>query len=154
MLTKKETKMFKRVAPYIGEYKKYTILAVILMSVGIIAMVMPYFFLYQIIAPLTRGESIDMTFLLIRVAAVALCEIVYSVSYVQGLVYSHVSAYNTLKNLRISLQRKLEKQPLGNIKEMGTGRIKKVFTDDIDQIELLLAHLTGDLVCSRLFHLL
>ncbi len=23
---------------------------------------------------------------------------------------------------------------------MGTGRIKKVFTDDIDQIELLLAH--------------
>ena len=132
--------MFKRVAPYIGEYKKYTVWAVIMMTIGIIASVLPYFFLYQIISPLTRGESIDMTFLLIRVAAVAVCEIIYSVTYVQGLAFSHVSAYNTLKNLRISLQSKLEKQPLGNIKEMGTGRIKKVFTDDIDQIELLLAH--------------
>lgn len=132
--------MFKRVAPYIGEYKKYTVWAVILMTIGIIASVLPYFFLYQIISPLTRGESIDIAFVSIRVVLVAVCEIVFAFSYVQGLAFSHVSAYNTLKNLRISLQGKLEKQPLGNIKEMGTGRIKKVFTDDIDQIELLLAH--------------
>ena len=132
--------MFKRVAPYIGEYKKYTVWAVMLMTLGIIASVVPYFFLYQIITPLTRGESVDMSFVLIRVVLVALCEIIYSVSYVQGLAFSHVSAYNTLKNLRVSLQGKLEKQPLGSIKKLGTGRIKKVFTDDIDQIELLLAH--------------
>ena len=132
--------MFKRVAQYIGEYKKYTIWAIILMTIGIIASVLPYFFLYQIISPLTRGESVDMTFVLIRVAVVAVCEIVFAVSYVQGLAYSHVSAYNTLKNIRVSLQKKLERQPLGNIKELGTGRIKKLFTDDIDQIELLLAH--------------
>ena len=41
--------MFKRVAPYIGEYKKYTVWAVMLMTLGIIASVVPYFFLYQII---------------------------------------------------------------------------------------------------------
>ena len=132
--------MFKKVAPYIGEYKKYTVWAAILMSLGIVANVMPYFFLYQIISPLTRGEQIDLRFILIRVAAVAVCELVYSFAYVQGLTFSHVSAYNTLKNLRISLQGKLEKQPLGNIQNLGTGRIKKIFTDDIDQIELLLAH--------------
>jgi ATP-binding cassette subfamily B protein len=132
--------MFKKVAPYIGEYKKYTVWAAIMMSVGILAYVLPYFFLYQIISPLTKGERIDASFILFRVAAVAVCEIVYSFSYVQGLTFSHISAYNTLKNLRISLQRKLEKQPLGNIQNIGTGRIKKVFTDDIDQVELLLAH--------------
>jgi ATP-binding cassette subfamily B protein len=132
--------MFKRVSPYIGEYKKYTVWAVILMTIGIIANVTPYFFLYQIIAPLTRGEHYNASYILIRVAIIALCEIIFSVSYVQGLEFSHISAYNTLKNLRISLQKKLEKQPLGNINELGTGRIKKVFTDDIDQIELLLAH--------------
>ena len=132
--------MFKKVAPYIGEYKKYTVWAAILMSLGIVANVMPYFFLYQIISPLTRGEQIDLKFILIRVAAVAVCELVYSFAYVQGLTFSHVSAYNTLKNLRVSLQGKLEKQPLGNIQNLGTGRIKKIFTDDIDQIELLLAH--------------
>lgn len=132
--------MFKKVAPYIGEYKKYTVWAVIMMSIGIVANVLPYFFLYQIISPLTRGERIDLSFLICRVLAIAICEIVYSLAYVQGLSFSHISAYNTLKNLRVSLQSKLEKQPLGNIEEMGTGRIKKVFTDDIDQIELLLAH--------------
>lgn len=132
--------MFKRVSPYIGEYKKYTVWATIMMSIGIIANIVPYFFLYQIISPLTRGERIDASFILIRVAAVAVCEIVFSVFYVQGLTFSHISAYNTLKNLRVSLQGKLEKQPLGNINELGTGRIKKVFTDDIDQVELLLAH--------------
>ena len=132
--------MFKRVAPYMGEYKKYTVWAAIMMSIGIIANVTPYFFLYQIIAPLTRGEHIDASFILIRVVAIAVCELIFSFSYVQGLTFSHISAYNTLKNLRVSLQGKLEKQPLGNIQELGTGRIKKVFTDDIDQIELLLAH--------------
>ena len=132
--------MFKRVSPYIGEYKKYTVWATILMTIGIIANVAPYFFLYQIISPLTRGEPVDASFILIRVAAVVVCEIIFSLSYVQGLTFSHISAYNTLKNIRISLQGKLEKQPLGNISELGTGRIKKVFTDDIDQIELLLAH--------------
>ncbi len=132
--------MFKRVAPYIGEYKKYTVWAVLMMSLGIIASITPYFFLYQIISPLCKGESIDVTYVLVRVVSVALCEIIFSLTYVKGLEFSHISAYNTLKNLRISLQGKLEKQPLGNIKELGTGRIKKVFTDDIDQIELLLAH--------------
>ncbi len=132
--------MFKKVAPYIGEYKKYTVWAAVMMSVGIVAHVLPYFFIYQIISPLTRGEKISFSFIMLRVLFVAICEIVYSFSYVRGLTLSHVSAYNTLKNIRISLQNKLEKQPIGNIQEMGTGRIKKVFTDDIDQIELLLAH--------------
>ena len=132
--------MFKKVAPYIGEYKKYTIWAAVLMSLGIVANVAPYFFLYQIISPLTRGEHIDLAFVMIRVLAVAVCEILFAVMYVKGLEFSHISAYNTLKNLRISLQGKLEKQPLGNIQNLGTGRIKKIFTDDIDQIEILLAH--------------
>lgn len=132
--------MFKKVSAYIGEYKKYTVWAAVLMSLGIVAHVIPYYFLYQIIAPLTRGEHIDLGYIMIRVAGVAVCEILFSFLYVQGLSFSHVSAYNTLKNLRVSLQGKLEKQPLGNILGLGTGRIKKVFTDDIDQIELLLAH--------------
>ncbi len=96
--------MFKRVAPYIGEYKKYTIGAVILMCIGIVASIVPYFFLYQIISPLTRGEMIDFSFILVRVISVVVCELIYAISYVQGLEFSHISAYNTLKNLRVSLQ--------------------------------------------------
>ncbi|MBR1848495.1 MAG: ABC transporter ATP-binding protein [Lachnospiraceae bacterium] len=132
--------MFKKVSPYMGKYKKYTAFAATLMCIGIIANIVPYYFLYQIISPISRGEQVSLSFLMIRVLSVLVCEIIYSFTYIRGLIFSHISAYNTLKNLRISLQGKLEKQPLGNISELGTGRIKKIFTDDIDQIELLLAH--------------
>ena len=132
--------MFKKVAPYMGEYKKYTFRAVMMMCIGIVAKIMPYFFLYQIVSPLTKGQSISLEYVMLRVFGILLSEIIYSFAYVKGLIFSHISAYNTLKNLRISLQGKLEKQPLGNIESLGTGRIKKVFTEDIDMIELLLAH--------------
>ena len=132
--------MFKSVSPYMGDNKKYTYGAVILMSIGIICNIIPYFFVYQLIRKLVRGEELTLEYALFRVLGVLICLLIHAISYTQGLVFSHYSAYNTLKNLRISLQGKLEKQPLGNIKDIGTGRIKKVFTDDIDQVELLLAH--------------
>ena len=132
--------MLKSVSPYIGKYKKYTVAASFLTTLGIIANVVPYLFLYQLIVPLTQGQLPDFKFIISRVLLIFACELIYAVSYSSGLACSHVSAYNTLKNIRISLKSKLENQPLGNIKEIGTGQIKRVFTDDIDQIELLLAH--------------
>ena len=132
--------MIKSVTPYIGKYKKYTVIASFLTTIGIIANVVPYIFLYQLIVPLTQHELPNLKFVIVHVAAIFICLTLYAVLYSTGLACSHVSAYNTLKNIRISLKAKLEKQPLGNIKEIGTGQIKKVFTDDIDQIEILLAH--------------
>ena len=96
-----------------------------MMCIGIVAKIMPYFFLYQIVSPLTKGQSISLEYVMLRVLGILLSEIIYSFVYVKGLIFSHISAYNTLKNLRISLQGKLEKQPLGNIESLGTGRIKK-----------------------------
>nr|MCR5432048.1 ABC transporter ATP-binding protein/permease [Lachnospiraceae bacterium] len=52
----------------------------------------------------------------------------------------HEGAFHTLKNLREYVQHKIEGMPLGNIQDIGTGQLKKMFTDDIDGIELLLAH--------------
>ncbi len=132
--------MISSVSPYIGKYKKYTVIASFLTTLGIVANVIPYFFLYQLIVPLTQHQLPDFKFIVTRVILIFVCLAIYAIAYSTGLGFSHVSAYNTLKNIRISLKSKLENQPLGNIKELGTGQIKRVFTDDIDQIELLLAH--------------
>jgi len=132
--------MISSVSPYIGKYKKYTVIASFLTTLGIVANVVPYFFLYQLIVPLTQHQLPDFNFIVTRVILIFVCLAIYAIAYSTGLGFSHVSAYNTLKNIRISLKSKLENQPLGNIKELGTGQIKRVFTDDIDQIELLLAH--------------
>ena len=132
--------MFKKVLEYTGEYRKTTYAAIVVLLVGIVMNVLPFLFVYQIIRPLLMREPMMAEYVIWRIAAIAVCALLYAVFYVWGLSLSHRSAYNTLKNLRISLQGKLEKQPLGAIQEKGVGAIKKMFIDDIETIELLLAH--------------
>jgi ATP-binding cassette subfamily B protein len=132
--------LFKKVLEYTGEYRKTTYAAIVVLLVGIVMNVLPFLFVYQIIRPLLMREPMTAEYVIWRIAAIAVCALLYAVFYVWGLSLSHHSAYNTLKNLRISLQGKLEKQPLGAIQEKGVGAIKKMFIDDIETIELLLAH--------------
>lgn len=132
--------MFKKVKPYMGSYIKYTYAALLTMFIGLVASMIPYFLVYRIIKPLLAGESLSAGYYVQNIALIAVCELAYAILYVLGLKYSHIAAYNTLKNIRISLQRKLERQPLGAIQDMGNGKIKKLFTDDIELVELLLAH--------------
>ena len=132
--------MFKSVRPYMGRYVIFTARAAVSISAAVILSVVPYLFLYQIISPLVAGGTLDFRYVMIRVALSAICLVGHAALYVHGLSLSHIAAFNTLKNLRTALQGKLEAQPLGVIRELGNGRIKKVFTDDIETIELLLAH--------------
>ena len=132
--------MFQQVLHYAGEYRKTTYLSIAVMLSGIIMNVLPFLFLYQLLRPLLTGEAVGPEYILARVLAIAVCGVLYAFLYVKGLSLSHNAAYHTLQNLRISLQGKLEGQPLGVIQEKGTGSLKKMFIDDIDSIELLLAH--------------
>lgn len=132
--------MYKKIKPYMGGYLRYTRRSAVSITAAVILSVVPYFLLYQLIAPLLNGESLTPGYVAVRVAITAVCLVGNAVLYVHGLDLSHYSAYNTLRNLRTALQGRLEQQPLGAIRELGNGRIKKVFTDDIETIELLLAH--------------
>ena len=105
--------MFKKVLEYAGAYRKTTYLAMLVMLVGIVMSVAPFLFIYQLLRPLLLGEGLKLGYAAGLVAAIALCGVLYAVLYVKGLSLSHTAAYNTLKNLRVSLQGKLEKQPLG-----------------------------------------
>ena len=134
--------MFEKVLSYTGSYKKYTYAAAALMLLGVAASVLPFLFIYQIIEPLLDAghPALAAGDLIWRVAAIAMCGVLYAVLYVKGLGLSHESAYHTLKNIRVSLQGKLEPQPLETIQGHGSGALKQMFIDDIESVELLLAH--------------
>ncbi len=132
--------MFKKIKPYMGENIRYTYMATVAMILGLFASTAPFFMVYRLIQPLLNGEKPDAKYIIVHIAIIAVCEAAYAFLYVLGLNFSHKCAYKTLKNIRVSLQGKLEKQPLGTIHDLGNGRIKKLFTDDIEQVELLLAH--------------
>ena len=132
--------MFKKVLEYAGEYRKLTYASIIVVMLGVAASVLPFLFAWQIITPLLGYGEMDVSYVCLRILAIGVCGILYALLYVKGLQMSHRAAYHILKNIRASLQKKMESQPLGTIQEKGVGVIKKMFVDDIESIELLLAH--------------
>ena len=121
--------MIKSILKYAGKYKILTVVATVMVAIAVAAQILPYIFAYQIISPLIAGESIPWQFAVGRVVGVAVCLVLNFVFYLGGLSLSHIAAFNTLYNLRVSLQGKMEKLPLGVVQEKGTGNLKKLFVD-------------------------
>lgn len=132
--------MFQKVLRYTGRHRKTTYASILILVAGVAMSVLPYFFLYRLLRPLLTGGSLTLEETLTSAGAMALCMSSTAFSMWEGLALSHRSAYHTLENLRLHLQSKLEKQPLGAIQEKGVGVWKKMFIDDIESMELLLAH--------------
>ncbi len=108
--------MFQKIKPYIGSYIRYTYLALVILFLALIASAVPFFMVYRMIAPLLYGETLSAGYFVSHTAIIFVCELVYAILCILGLKYSHIFAYNTLKNIRISLQKRLEHPKL-----MGAG---------------------------------
>ena len=132
--------MFQKVLQYAGEYRKKTYAAAVILLIAVFSNVLAYLFVYRIIEPLAAGRALSFHEEALPVAGAAVCLVLHACLYVKGLSVSHDAAYHTLYHLRVSLQKRLEAQPLGSIQDKGVGALKKIFTDDIEAIELLLAH--------------
>ena len=145
--------MFKKIFEYAGPYKKNMYAATVVVLVSVLMGVLPFVLAYQVISPLVMGDSVETGFVLLRVIGVLICLILQAVLYGWGLSISHKAAYNTLLRLRVSLQKKFEKLPLGIVEEKGTGTIKKLFVDDVDSLELLLAHSVPEGIANLLIPL-
>lgn len=132
--------MFEKVFLYAGPYKRglYAATGIVLLSV--LCGVLPFVLAYQIIEPLVSGSTVTTELVTSRAAGVLLCLVAQALLYGWGLNVSHNAAYGTLLRLRTSLQKKFENLPLGVIQDKGTGTVKKLFVDDVDSLEVLLAH--------------
>ena len=102
--------------------------------------VLPFIAVYGLIDKAVSGAQITLKGSLATIVFVFLCETIYAVFYSLGLQLSHRAAYGTLENIRLRLQDRMEAQPLGYVLDMGTGAVKKMFTEDIEAIEIMLAH--------------
>ena len=132
--------MFQKIFEYAGPHKRGIYAATVVILASVTMGVLPFVLAYQVITPLVMGAEIDTSFVISRVALVLACLVLQAVLYGWGLSISHRAAYNTLLRLRVSLQKRFENLPLGNIQAKGTGAAKKLFVDDVDSLELLMAH--------------
>lgn len=146
--------MIKKLFYYGKENNKTTILSIILLFFAALLLILPFLFIYQTIYAIVSEQKITTIFVLKEAMAILICLIIQAVLYVKGLSLSHKAAYGTIMNIRVSLQNKMEKLPLGIIESKGVGAFKKIFTDDIDSFEQLLAHAIPEGISSALGTLL
>ncbi len=137
---RKKQGVFDRLLGYMGEYKKYVFYAAALLITGAFLGAVPYISIYRLLNRLFSGETVTLNNSLPEIALVLVSGILYALTYTSGLQLSHRAAYHTLENIRISLQEKLDRQPVGNIHDLGTGAVKKLFGEDIESVEVMLAH--------------
>lgn len=65
-----------------------------------------------------------------------------------SLMLSHIAAFNILYELRVAVARKMVKIPLGFFSRRGSGELKKIMSEDVERIELFVAHHIPDLASA------
>ena len=71
-----------------------------------------------------------------------------------SLMLSHIAAFNILYEIRMQLVQKMVRLPLGFLSRRASGELKKIMSDDVERIELFIAHHIPDIVTALLFPLI
>ena len=96
--------MFKKMFEYAGPHKKDLYSATFIVLLSVLMGVLPFVLAYQEIEPLVMCESIEASFIILRVVLVLGCLVLQALFYGWGLNLSHKAAYDTLLRLRTALQ--------------------------------------------------
>lgn len=139
-----------------GPHKVKMIFSVILSVLGEGFGLAPFILMYFIITHIYEKppEEIDLSFIMklgfSGIGAVLLKNIFLAAS---GSL-SHIAAYEELYNLRSRIAKKLVTLPLGFFNKKTTGQIKKVFLEDVEQMEIFIAHNIPDFMGAAIILIL
>ncbi len=126
------------------------IVAGFLAAIAVIAQITPFvtvFLLVQeLIANVGDVQAIDVGYVWrlgwFTLAGIAVFGIL---TYASGML-SHIAAFNILYEIRVALSGKLARLPLGYFGRNASGRVKKVLSEDVERIELFVAHHILDII--------
>ena len=145
-MKQKKTNRVALLLRWAGEQKVWLFLAVLLAMAGGLCIVVPYIEIYRLMDAAFGGTCTKE--LVVRVvAAVAAAVVLRFVLFGASGVVSHKGAYGALFKVRCMVAEHMAKVPLGALNERRTGDIKTVLNEDIEKLELFLAHNLPDLVC-------
>ncbi len=107
--------------------------------------VLPFYALYRLVA-LIQGGTAAASELARWGVFIAGAGLAYLVAFMGSMVLSHLAAFSVLRDIRYSLARKLLELPLGWFTKRTSGDTRKLFTEDVEKIELFIAHHIPDLI--------
>lgn len=110
-----------------------------------------YMILKELAANASNAENISSG-LVWHWAIVALVAYgIYMLCSYLSLLLSHIAAFNILYEFRIQLAQKIVRLPMGFFTKRASGEIRKVMAEDVNKVELFVAHHLPDLISASFF---
>lgn len=133
-----------------GEKRGLMIVSGLLSSLSAVCMLVPYASVYFILKELLEhAASPDLVdgAKMIRLGVIALTGLAVGLvtMYAGGMV-SHIAAFRILYGLRVKLSGHIGKLPLGWLNDKSTGAVKKTLEQNVEKVEMFIAHHLPDLV--------
>ena len=143
-------KGFARLLEIAGEKRGLLIAAGLFSAVSAVCMLAPcvsvYFILRELLEHAASPAQADGA-MMIRWGVIAIAGFAagLATTYAGGLI-AHIAAFRILYGLRIKLAGHIGKLPLGWLSSRSTGAVKKTLEENVDRVELFVAHQLPDLV--------
>ena len=152
MENKKEKKGFSRLLELAGRKKKKLQAACTLSVFSSAAKLVPYFTIYGIIVTLLASYNnvagIDRNRIIMFTMITLGAALVYGICAYSSSALAHTAAYDIIYELRIQLMEKLGRLPSGYFTDKTQGGIKKILSDDTEQVEVFIAHHLCDIAAA------
>lgn len=132
--------------------KPLIISSLVLSALASIASFIPYLSIYFIVREILtvwpNMALLDST-QVFKFAWLALGGVVLNILlYFFALMCSHLAAFGTLYDLKVNFSTHLARVPLGFHVMIGSGKLRKIMDDNIEQIENFIAHHLPDIVAA------
>lgn len=146
--SKKEKGGLGRLFQHMGMFKITMVIAIILSAVSSVinlyAFVCVYNVAKEIVQSLGNIHSLDQTYMVdMGWRAVFLILTSFGL-YAMALLFSHITAFNTVAKLRIQIVRHIGNLPLGYHTTNPSGKQRKIIEKNSDNLETLIAHQIPD----------
>ena len=129
-----------RALKYAGEYLKYVNWATFIIFLGVVCEIIPYYVVNLLLVDIITGAQTSYSYIITLCAIVTASLAARSLLLTFGLKLSHIGAFGTLYNMRKRFAKDLTNHSFGEIAKVGTGKYKKAFVEDINNVERLIAH--------------
>jgi len=129
----------KLLLEWAGSDKWYLFMSVLCAFLSGLFVIGPYVGIYQLMDTILLG-TLTKKVLIDCIVLVTATTILRMVLLGLSGTLSHKGAYNALFKVRCMIIEHLAKVPLGYVNERSTGEIKTVLNEDIEKLELCLAH--------------
>ena len=138
---------FKELGEYIRPYRGQFALSIIVSLLAVFCGLAVYGVVGVLCGEIFEGDRSFVQLLLI-IGVAGLCKILNAVFLNLSTYISHKAAFKTLRDIRLALSGKLMRLPLGYFERKGSGRLKTVLVDRVEEVEKTLAHFLPEMTAN------